>query len=170
MKKIFAILSMAIALVACSTEIDPAVDLTANEGAVRLGVAFQQSISADEEVVIKIYKVEGEEQNLVRRYTSLNDVPEYLALLAGEYVAKVQVGEKHIVSFDEKYYLGEQSFTVAAGNVTPVTVDCKIQSTIVRIEYDATVAEKLNAGYFTNVSVAESYNPTAIASGDVCLE
>ena len=167
MKKIFAILSMAIAFVACSTEIDPAVDLTANEGAVRLGVAFQQSISADEEVVIKIYKVEGEEQNLVRRYTSLNDVPEYLALLAGEYVAKVQVGEKHIVSFDEKYYLGEQSFTVAAGNVTPVTVDCKIQSTIVRIEYDATVAEKLNAGYFTNVSVAESYNPTAIASGDV---
>ena len=158
---------MAIAFVACSTEIDPAVDLTANEGAVRLGVAFQQSISADEEVVIKIYKVEGEEQNLVRRYTSLNDVPEYLALLTGEYVAKVQVGEKHIVSFDEKYYLGEQSFTVAAGNVTPVTVDCKIQSTIVRIEYDATVAEKLNAGYFTNVSVAESYNPTAIASGDV---
>lgn len=158
---------MAIAFVACSTEIDPAVDLTANEGAVRLGVAFQQSISADEEVVIKIYKVEGEEQNLVRRYTSLNDVPEYLALLAGEYVAKVQVGEKHIVSFDEKYYLGEKEFTVAAGNVTPVTVDCKIQSTIVRIEYDATVAEKLNAGYFTNVSVAESYNPTAIASGDV---
>ena len=167
MKKIFAILSMAIAVVACSTEIDPAVDLTANEGAVRLGVAFQQSISADEEVVIKIYKVEGEEQNLVRRYTSLNDVPEYLALLTGEYVAKVQVGEKHIVSFDEKYYLGEKEFTVTKGNVTPVTVDCKIQSTIVRIEYDATVAEKLNAGYFTNVSVAESYNPTAIASGDV---
>ena len=167
MKKIFAILSMAIAVVACSTEIDPAVDLTANEGAVRLGVAFQQSISADEEVVIKIYKVEGEEQNLVRRYTSLNDVPEYLALLTGEYVAKVQVGEKHIVSFDEKYYLGEKEFTVSKGNVTPVTVDCKIQSTIVRIEYDATVAEKLNAGYFTNVSVAESYNPTAIASGDV---
>lgn len=167
MKKIFAILSMAIAFVACSTEIDPAVDLTANEGAVRLGVAFQQSISADEEVVIKIYKVEGEEQNLVRRYTSLNDVPEYLALLTGEYVAKVQVGEKHIVSFDEKYYLGEKEFTVSKGNVTPVTVDCKIQSTIVRIEYDATVAEKLNAGYFTNVSVAESYNPTAIASGDV---
>ena len=167
MKKIFAILSMAIALVACSTEIDPAVELNANEGAMRLGVAFQQSISADEAVIVKIYKVEGEELNLVRRYNSLNDVPEYLALLAGEYVAKVQVGEKHIVSFDEKYYLGEESFTVSAGNVTPVTVDCKIQSTIVRIEYDATVAEKLNAGYFTNVSVADSYNPTAIASGDV---
>ncbi|MBO7262712.1 MAG: DUF4493 domain-containing protein [Alistipes sp.] len=167
MKKIFAILSVAMALVSCSTEIDPAVELTANEGAMRLGVAFQQSATVDEEVVIKIYKVEGEELNLVRRYTSLNDVPEYLALLAGDYVAKVQVGEKHIVSFDQKYYLGEKSFTVKAGEVSPVSVDCKIQSTVVRIEYDATVAEKLNAGYFTNVSVAESYNPSAIASGDV---
>ena len=167
MKKIFAILSMAIAVVACSTEIDPAVELAATEGAMRLGVAFQQSATVGEEVVIKIYKVEGEELNLVRRYTSLNDVPEYLALLAGNYVAKVQVGEKHIVSFDEKYYLGEKSFEVTAGNVSNVTVDCKIQSTVVRIEYDATVAEKLNAGYFTNVSVAESYNAEAIASGDV---
>ena len=167
MKKIFAILSIAITLVSCSTEIEPAVEFTANEGAMRLGVAMQQSVSADEEVVVKIYKVEGEELNLVRRYNSLNDVPEYLALLTGEYVAKVQVGEKQIVSFDNKYYLGEESFTVTAGQVTPVTVDCKIQSTIVRIEYDATVAQKLNAGYFTNVSVAESYNAEAIASGDV---
>ena len=79
MKKIFAILSMAIAVVACSTEIDPAVELAATEGAMRLGVAFQQSATVGEEVVIKIYKVEGEELNLVRRYNSLNDVPEYLA-------------------------------------------------------------------------------------------
>ena len=94
MKKIFAILSVAFALVSCSTEIESAVELATNEGAMRLGVALQQSISAEEDVVIKIYKVEGEEQNLVRRYTSLNDVPEHLALLAGDYVAMAQVGEK----------------------------------------------------------------------------
>ena len=133
----------------------------------RLGVALQQSISAEEDVVIKIYKVEGEEQNLVRRYTSLNDVPEHLALLAGDYVAMAQVGEKHIVSFDKKYYVGESSFTIEAGRVANVTVDCKIQSTIVRVEYDSSVVEKLDAGYFTNVSVAESYDADAIATGDI---
>ena len=133
----------------------------------RLGIALQQSISTEEDVVIKIYKVEGEEQNLVRRYTSLNDVPEHLALLAGDYVAMAQVGEKHIVSFDKKFYVGESSFTIQAGIVTDVTVDCKIQSTIVRVEYDATVADKLEAGYFTNVSVAESYDAEAIATGDI---
>ena len=133
----------------------------------RLGVALQQSISAEEDVVIKIYKVEGEEHNLVRRYTSLNDVPEHLALLAGDYVAMAQVGEKHIVSFDKKYYVGESSFTIEAGRVANVTVDCKIQSTIVRVEYDSSVVEKLDAGYFTNVSVAESYDADAIATGDI---
>ena len=133
----------------------------------RLGVALQQSISAEEDVVIKIYKVEGEEQNLVRRYTSLNDIPEHLALLAGDYVAMAQVGEKHIVSFDKKYYVGESSFTIEAGRVANVTVDCKIQSTIVRVEYDSSVVEKLDAGYFTNVSVAESYDADAIATGDI---
>lgn len=167
MKKIFAILSMAIAVVACSTEIEPAVDLTATEGAMRLGVAMPQSASADESVVIKIYKVEGEEQNLVRRYTSVNDVPEYLALLNGNYVAKVQVGDKQIVSFDDKYYVGESSFTISSGNVTTVTVDCKLQSTIVYVKYDATVVDKLDQGFFTNVSVAESYDAEAIATGDV---
>lgn len=133
----------------------------------RLGVAMPQSMSADENVVIKIYKVEGEEQNLVRRYTSTQDVPEYLALLNGDYVAKVQVGDKHIVSFDDKYYAGESSFTISSGNVTKVTVDCKLQSTIVYVNYDATVVEKLDQGFFTNVSVAESYDAEAIATGDV---
>lgn len=168
MKKIFAILSLTVALASCSNEIDSSVEMTSGEGAVRLGVAMQANTNLDDEnVIIKIYKVEGEEQQLVRRYESISDMPEYLSLLSGNYVAKVQVGEKHIVSFDEKYYLGEEAFTITNGTVSPVTVDCKIQSTIVRIEYDATVVEKLNAGYFTNVSVAGSYNPTAIASGDV---
>ena len=133
----------------------------------RLGVAMPQSVSADESVVIKIYKIEGKEQNLVRRYTSVNDVPDYLALLNGNYVAKVQVGDKHIVSFDDKYYVGESSFTISSGNVTTVTVDCKLQSTIVYVKYDATVVEKLDQGFFTNVSVAESYDAEAIATGDV---
>ena len=97
----------------------------------------------------------------------MSDVPEYLSLLNGEYVAKVQVGEKHIVSFDDKYYIGEQPFTIESGIVTPVTVDCRLQSTIVKVNYDATVVEKLEEGYFTNVSVAESYDADAIATGDV---
>ena len=166
MKKIFAILGAVLVLASCSKDIDSTVVMTASEGAMRLGVAMQ-SDAVEEDVVIKIYKVEGQEQNLVRRYEAIGDVPEYLSLLQGDYVVKVQVGQKSVASFDHKYYLGEESFTIEAGNVASVTVDCKLQNSIVKVNYDATVAEKLEAGYFTNVSIAESYNADAIATGDI---
>lgn len=167
MKKILAMLSVVLVLASCSNDIDTSVEMASNEGAVRLGVAMQSDVNADQATTIKIYKVAGEELNLVRRYDSINDVPEYLSLLNGEYVAKVQVGEKSIVSFDTKYYIGEESFTIESGVVTPVIVDCKLQSTIVKVNYDASVAEKLNDGYFTTVAVADNYDEQAIATGDV---
>ena len=72
MKKIFAILSLTVALASCSNEIDSSVEMTSGEGAVRLGVAMQANTNLDDEnVIIKIYKVEGEEQQLVRRYEKI---------------------------------------------------------------------------------------------------
>ena len=167
MKKLFLMLGMALAVVSCSKDIDSSVDMTSGEGAVRLGVTTKAELSNDDTVVVKIYKVEDGEQKLIRRYEDMADVPEYLALLEGDYVAKVQVGEKRAVSFDTKYYLGEQDFAVEPGVVTTVTVDCKLQSTVVVVNYDATVVEKLNEGYFTTVAIAESYDSSAIATGDV---
>ena len=166
MKKLFTLLSIVLVAVSCSKDIDKSVEMASGEGAMRLGVAMPADLLADF-VVVKVYKVENEEQKLVRRYEAMADVPEYLALLEGDYVAKVQVGEKRAVSFDTKYYLGEESFSIERGNVTHVTVDCKLQSTVVAVNYDATVAEKLNEGYFTTVAIGESYDPSAIATGDV---
>ena len=167
MKKLFMMLSAVLVLASCSKDIDSSVEMASGEGAMRFGVAMPADFNDEDGVVIKIYKeVEGE-QSLIRRYDAVADVPEYLALLEGNYVAKVQVGEKNAVSFDTKYYLGETSFEVEAGAVTSVTVDCKLQSTIVVVNYDATVAEKLSEGYFTNVSIAESYDAAAIATGDI---
>ena len=167
MKKILAFMSLALVVAACSKDIDSSVEMAQGEGAMRFALAAQSDVTADDSVVIKIYKVDGEEQSLIRRYDSVNDVPDYLALLAGNYVAKVQVGQKRAVSFDEKYYYGESEFEVKPSEVAAVTVDCKLQSTIVAVKYDATVAEKLSEGYFTTVAIAESYDKEAIASGDV---
>ena len=171
MKKLLALLSVVLVAVSCSDNIDSSINVDYGEGAVRLGVvtrtAESSAIDAETPVVIKIYKVENEEQQLIRRYTSVNDVPETLALLAGNYVAKVQVGDKQAVSFYNKYYYGEAKFAVEAGIVTPVTVDCKLLSTVVSVAYDASVTEKLSEGYFTTVAIAESYDADAIESGDV---
>ena len=167
MKKIFALLSLVLVVAACSKDIDASVEMATGEGAMRFALAAQSDITADDSVVIKIYKVDGEDESLIRRYDSVNDVPDYMSLLAGNYVAKVQVGQKRAVSFDEKYYYGESAFEVKPSEVAAVTVDCKLQSTIVAVNYDATVAEKLSEGYFTTVAIAESYDKQAIATGDV---
>ena len=165
MKKLFAILSAVLVLASCSNEIDSQVAMTSDEGAIRLGVATRADI-ADESVAIKIYKVENGEESLIRRYTSFNDVPEYLALLAGDYVAKVQVGERRVATFDSKFYYGEQPFSVEKGIVTSVTVDCMLGSSIVKVEYDASVAEKLSTttayvSYTVNVVEPSSLSSSA---------
>lgn len=167
MKKLFALLSVVLVAVSCSNDIDTSVELAQGEGAMRLGVAMPATLEEDTAVVIKIYKVENKEQQLIRRYDSMKDVPEYMALLAGDYVAKVQVGEKRAVSFNEKYYYGEAEFAVEKSEVVNVTVDCKIQSTIVCVNYDETIAQQLSEGYFTTVAIAESYDSDAITTGDV---
>ena len=166
MKKLFMMLSAMLVLASCSNDIDSNIELAAGEGAMRLGIAVQNE-AVLEDVVIKVYKVENEEQSLIRRYDAVADLPEHLALLEGSYVAKVQVGKKQAVSFDNKHYYGEEAFVVNKGEVTQVTVDCKLQSTIVVVNYDASVAEKLSEGYFTTVAIAESYDASSIATGDV---
>ena len=133
MKKLFMLLSVVLVVASCSKDIEPSMEMAAGEGAMRLGMAMPADLTAEDSVVIKVYKVENEEQKLIRRYEAIADVPEYLALLEGNYVAKVQVGEKRAMSFDTKYYYGEQAFEVESGIVTPVTVDCKLQSTIVEV-------------------------------------
>ena len=132
--------------------------------AMRFAIAAQSDVTAEDSVVIKIYKVENGEESLVRRYDSVNDVPDYLALLAGNYVAKVQVGQRHAVSFDTKCYYGESKFEVKSGATANVTVDCKLQSTIVTVDYDKTVAESLSAGSLTSLSPLTISKETFICS------
>lgn len=168
MKKILSLLSLLLVMAACSTDKSfEDVILATNEGAARLSVAQQSEAIADQSVVVKIYQVVDGEENLVRRYTSMADVPATINFLAGEYVAKVVVGDKRVATFDGKYYAGEQSFTIEAGIVTSVAVDCKLVSTVVAVNYDATVSEKLDAGFATTVAVSDSYDQSAVNTGDV---
>ncbi len=167
MKKILALVGAVLLVASCTKDMEQRVEMATGEGAMRLGVAMQSEVTDAQELVIKIYKTDGETETLVRRYTSLNDVKEPLALLAGDYVAKVQVGQKRVVSLDEKFYYGETPFTVVAGEVEAVTVDCTMQSTVVSVQYDATVAEKLDAGFFTTIAIDDEYDAEAVKTGDV---
>ena len=74
MKKLFMMLSAVLVLASCSKDIDSNIELAAGEGAMRLGIAVQNE-AVLEDVVIKVYKVENEEQSLIRRYDAVADLP-----------------------------------------------------------------------------------------------
>lgn len=168
MKKILSMLCAMLVVVSCNKESEEFVPQMTDEGAMRMNLSVASTDLANETISIKVYKVDDAgERQLVRRYTSINDVPEYLALLADDYVAVVTVGERSVASFDNKCYYGETPFTIVPGEVAAVTVDCKLLSTIATVAYDATIAEKLNEGYKTTIAITDSYDQTAIDKGDV---
>ncbi len=167
MKKILSLLCAVLVVVSCSKEEN--IELASGEGAMRFALAPGSGITSEDDASIKIYKYDDTlmDYQLVRRYTNTDDVPEKLALLAGQYKAVVQVGERMVTSFDERYYYGEEVFNIVAGQVTHVEVVCDLQSTIVKVVYDESIVAKFKPGFATTVAIDEEYNQAEINSGDV---
>lgn len=111
---------------------------------------------------IRIYSAEG----LIRKYSSEEEMPEVLSLLAGSYSIDVELGDMSIASWTNKSYHGEADFVVEAGKQTPVEVVCKLLNAAVEVNYDATIAENLESGYATTATLyGEELVYTASASG-----
>lgn len=96
---------------------------------------------------LRIYSQEG----LVRKYTSLEEIPQVLNLVAGNYTADVELGDGALASFTSKSYHGEQPFEVVAGAQTPVEVVCQVRNATVEVNYDESVAANLEAEFLTSV-------------------
>ena len=155
--------------------------LPADSGAVRLSIATPKSVAIEEYNPtdfgsVKIYKYtnttndEGEDvrlKELIRHYKSLDAMPTQLALLAGDYAVKVEVGSKAEASFTELSYRGEADFTIEAGIISTVQVECKLLNSLVQVVFENSVAQKLDAEYYTNICIGESYDASKVAAGKV---
>lgn len=118
----------------------------------------------EEHLVVRIY---DSRDNLLRKYTSAENIPARLSLLAGEYRVAVEAGKAADASFTERSYRGEETFAVEAGKVTPVKVVCKLRSTVVQVRFDETVVSNFAAGYFTRVAVCAPYDDDDVLEGRV---
>lgn len=96
---------------------------------------------------IRIYSSEG----LIRKYTSVEEMPEALQLLTGTYSISVEAGDMSAASFTNKSYRGEREFVIEAGKESSVEVVCPTLNATVAVDYDASVAENLEAGFSTTV-------------------
>ena len=181
MKRLFIYIGILLTALSCNNDNFEQGVLPADSGAVRLSIATPKNVAIEEYNPldfgsVKIYKYtdttneEGEDvrlKELIRHYKSLDAVPSQLALLAGDYAVKVEAGSKTEASFTELSYRGEADFTVEAGIITPVSVDCKLLNSLVEVVFDSSVAQKLDEEFYTNICIGESYDASKVAAGKV---
>ena len=117
-----ALLFCAALTAACSKETAGSAD-TGDTGALEMRVSATRA-EADGEydplqrLAVRIYRASGE---LLRQYTA-ETLPSRLELLADEYRVEVDAGEAVPASFTKRFYKGEKTFTVAAGQTTVAEV------------------------------------------------
>lgn len=112
---------------------------------------------------IRIYNASDE---LLRRYTAAS-LPERLELLAGNYSVGVEVGEQVPASFEKKYYVGKQSFTVTAGQTAGVEVKCTRQNVMAKVAFDASIAEKFGTAVKVWVAAAAPEQSAELGKGSL---
>ena len=181
MKKIFTYLGIVLTMFSCVKveDIEQGV-IPVDNGVVRLSIATPKEVTEGynpmDNCAIRIYKytdstdAEGQPtriKELIRLYKSTDAVPAQLALLAGDYAVRVDVGTKAEASFTELSYRGEADFTVEAGIITPVAVECKLQNSVVAVVFDPSIAQKLNLEAYADVCIGEAYDAAGIKSGKV---
>lgn len=143
--------------------------MAAGEGvlALSLDLGSRADISSGVPFELKIYRNSEQSKDLVRKYTALADIPQYIWLIADNYSAQVKVGNKEFASFTDKYYSGNADFTITAGSIANVEVECLMENLAMAVNYDSTVAAHYTSEFYTYVSAAESFNLDDATSGKV---
>ena len=171
MRHIFnTIICLGLALLSCAcSHSEEQIEMPAGQGVLSLSLDLGSIAEIDSSVPfeLKIYRNGEQSKDLVRKYTSITDIPQYIWLIADNYSAQVKVGNKEFASFTDKYYSGSADFTIAAGSVASVEVECFMENIPVAVNYDSTIAQHFTTEYYTYVSAAESFNLDDATSGKV---
>ena len=162
-----ALLFCAALTAACSKETAGSAD-TGDTGALEMRVSATRA-EADGEydplqrLAVRIYRASGE---LLRQYTA-ETLPSRLELLAGEYRVEVDAGEAVPASFTKRFYKGEKTFTVAAGQTTVAEVECKRQNVVAEVKFDVTVSAAFGENFHAWVVAADAFDEGQVQQGGV---
>lgn len=117
-----------------------------------------------------IYKVEsdgagGTVQELIRKYKPATSVPDNLYLVSGRYKVIIEAGDRSEATYTNKTYAGEAVFDLDAHETKIVPIECKITNVAVRVQFDATVAQKFDKGYHAYVCASDNFSQTDAENG-----
>lgn len=162
MKKIFVLLSIALAAVSCNKAAMS--EDSGKYGVLSMNVnveAMTKAALSSEELLntatVKIYK--ANHKGLVRSYT-YSDMPSPFYLAVDTYRVDVEAGEAvktspKAASWEQKSYKGSQEFVIAANQVTDVEVEATVNNAVTQISFDPTIAENFDAGYTFTIGLDE---------------
>lgn len=157
----YAVVLLCAALTAsCSKE--GSVDAADGTGVLEMRISTTRTDAAGEydpmdHLAVRIYQTRSGQEVLLRQYTAATR-PERLELLAGTYRVAVEAGEIEPASFTKRFYKGEKTFTVTAGETTPVEIECKRQNVVAQVKFDATVPAAFGENFHAWVAAAETFD------------
>lgn len=125
-------------------------DIAGEQGTLQLSVGMSDKIavasrtlSSEEQTQleqackVRIYN----ETSLVRKYEGTDNVPSSIPLMSGTYSVRVTAGDSVAASFDQRFFEGNEEFTITKGQQSPVEVKCGIANTVVAFTWDESLKE-----------------------------
>lgn len=104
------------------------------------GDATRSAVEAPDGILIRI--VRNDISAVVYKFTDPEDERlKDLWLSTGQYTIIVEGGVSDIYSFDGPFYKGTEVFSIAANEVTPVSVKCTIQNALFKVAFDNSVKD-----------------------------
>ncbi len=157
------ILTIALATVSC----EPSGNMSGlgnGEGLLTMKMTVaNEGNTADAELLkrsrLRIYDSNGD---LLRSYAPATDAPAEIALIEGAYKAVLNIDFKNAASFTEKTYYGEQEFTIAAKNISNVSVSCKITNVVVKVTLDPTINTLFGDKFEVVVAASDAFDKAEI--------
>lgn len=125
-------------------------DIAGEQGTLQLSVGMSDKItvasrtlSSEEQTQleqackVRIYN----ETSLVRKYEGTDNVPSSIPLMSGTYSVRVTAGDSVAASFEQRFFEGNEEFTITKGQQSPVEVKCGIANTVLAFTWDESLKE-----------------------------
>ena len=149
--------SIILSLAACEKE----TGFAESEGSLKLSIGVSdkvdvvsRSLSEEEQAILgqdcKIRIYSGE--TLDQKYQGIDNVPEQIQLVSGDYSVRVTAGDSVAASFEQRFFEGKKDFSIEKGTTSTVEVNCGIDKTIVAIAWEESLKEIFKDDYQVTVT------------------
>lgn len=125
-------------------------DIAGEQGTLQLSVGMSDKITVasrtlsneeqtqlEQACKVRIYN----ETSLVRKYEGTDNVPSSIPLMSGTYSVRVTAGDSVAASFGQRFFEGNEEFTITKGQQSPVEVKCGIANTVLAFTWDESLKE-----------------------------